>query len=98
MSGIRAPLETALLWCGWRARTYELLGTPIDEPADLLDPEVQIQAKEYYDIADVVIFQMDCSTLTRAREVPLRGDARHIKSLPLRGEGPPSRSASPARS
>ena len=87
MSGVRAPLELALVWCGWKVATYELEGTPFNPPRDLMDPEVRRQAEEDIELADLLTFQMDCSTLTRAKEIPMRGPARHIKALPMRSSG-----------
>ncbi len=87
MSGVRAPLELALVWCGWKVATYELDGTPFNPPRDLMDPEVRRQAEEDIELADLLTFQMDCSTLTRAKEIPMRGPARHIKALPMRSSG-----------
>lgn len=87
MSGERAPFETALAWCGWAVRVYEILPNTFNGAADLLDPAVRSEAESDIELADLVIFQMDCKTLSRAREIPLRFPAKRIKSLPLRGAG-----------
>ena len=89
MSGPSAPLEVALSWCGWKVRTYELLGTPFDPPKDLRDQQVRAEAEADIALCDLVTFQMDCSTLTRSREIPLKDEAKKkVKSLPLCAAGP----------
>ena len=84
MTGPWAPLETTLVWLGWRVRTYEKLGTPFNPPADLLDPEVQAEAEEDIRIAHLVTCAMDCSSLSKAREIPI--DGSRVKSQPLRDD------------
>ncbi len=87
MSGPNAPLETALAWCGWGVRTYELLSTPFDPPKNLLDRRVQLEAETDIEVCDLLTFQMDCKTLSRARNIPPRGAAaKKIRSLPLRSD------------
>ena len=81
--GINAPLKLALAWCWWKARTYELHGTPFGPPRDLRDAEVRKQPEADVELADVCTFQMDCSTFSRAREVKLKGPASKIKPRPL---------------
>ena len=90
MSGPNAPLETALVWFGWRVRTYEIMGTHFNEPADLLDPDVQAEAEADIEAADFLGVAMDCSTFSRIREIPRPGitkarplrDAEHPRGLP----------------
>ncbi len=90
MSGPNAPLETALVWFGWRVRTYEIKGTHFNEPADLLDPDVQAEAEADSEAADFLEVAMDCSTFSRIREIPRPGitkarplrDAEHPRGLP----------------
>ena len=70
MSGPNAPLETALVWFGWRVRTYEIKGTHFNEPADLPDPDVQAEAEADSAAADFLGVAMDCSTFSRIRDTP----------------------------
>ena len=85
MSGPNSPLEVALAWCGWKVKTYELLGTPFDEPMDLNDPEVRAEAELDVEVCDLLTFQMDCSTFTRARDIPVKGKGAG-RLLPMRSE------------
>ena len=64
-------------------KTYELLGTPFDQPMDLLDPEVRAEAELDAEVCDVLTFQMDCSTFTRARDIPVKGKGAG-RLLPMR--------------
>lgn len=85
MSGPNAPDMCALVWCGWRVRTHDKKGTPFDEPADLMDPEVRKTAEEDIAVADALVAAICCKSFTKAREIPVRKG--RVKPLPLRGPG-----------
>ena len=82
MSGPNAPWSKALEWCGWETIPYDIL---IDQSHDLSDPAVQARVLIEIERADALLWEMDCNSLTRARERPIAGE-RHPPP-PLRGKG-----------
>ena len=58
---------------------------PIDKAHDLYKPEVQAKVMSELEEVDALLWEMDCNSLTRARERPIRGE-RHPPP-PLRGKG-----------
>ena len=85
MSGPNAPDMCALVWCGWRVRTYDIKGPPFDEPQDLLDPAVQRQADDDISCADAVAYAIICTSMSMAREIPVKRGK--VRPQPLRGAG-----------
>ena len=88
-SGPNAPWSLALQWCGWLTSDWDWL---IDESHDLSDHAVQKRVEADMVDADAILWQMDCSSLTKAREIPakgrggapprLRGQGKHVEGLP----------------
>ena len=70
-------------------KCYDIL---IDQSHDLSDPYAQAREIEEVRQADPFLWEMDCRSLARARErpikgeshppPPLRGDGKHVKGLP----------------
>jgi hypothetical protein len=72
------------MWCGWRVRTYELMGTPFDPPRDLMQPAVRSQAEEDIAIADASLWGIPCRTFSKARDIPVT--TGRVRPLPLRSD------------
>ena len=68
MSGPGAPVSKALLWCGWRVMPIDIL---LDPTHDLSDATRQAILSEQLQEADCIMAALDCSTKSRAREIPL---------------------------
>ena len=77
----RAPVAVALAWCGWKVVAIDRL---LDPSHDLADPVFQQFVEGELRNADASFWAPDCSTLTRARERPVKGHRNAPK--PLRGE------------
>ena len=71
MSGPNAPLTRAFLWCGWRCITVDWL---LDDSHDLANPLRQASLAAQLEEVDVIGAAMDCSTKSRAREIPRQFD------------------------
>ncbi len=69
---------------GVASADYEKFGTPFNPPADLLDPAVQAEAEEDIKLAHLLTCAMDCSTLSRVCDIPIRGS--NVQPKPLRDE------------
>eukprot|EP00435_Cladocopium_sp_Y103_P009381 s366_g2.t1 len=67
MCGPNAPLSQAFLFCGWRTMQVDWLLDPIH---DLADPARQASLGPQLDECDFVAAALDCSTKSRAREIP----------------------------
>ena len=80
-SGKNAPVAYALAWCGWRVEPVDWL---LNERHDLSKPWVQNGVATQAKSCDAAIWAVDCSTLSRAREVAIPG--HHAPPKPLRGE------------
>eukprot|EP00435_Cladocopium_sp_Y103_P072343 s416_g40.t1 len=90
MCGPNAPLSQAFLFCGWRTMQVDWL---LDPSHDLADPARQASLGPQLNECDFVAAALDCSTKSRAREIPrvfedgrkapgpLRSD-RHPEGLP----------------
>ena len=81
-SGENAPVAYALAWCGWRVEPIDWL---LDPRHDLSKLEVQQALSTLVDTCDAAIWAVDCSTLSRAREVAIPGHQGGPE--PLRAEG-----------
>ena len=79
-SGENAPVAYALAWCGWRVEPDWLLNAQ----HDLSKEEFQQHVASLVDTCDAAIWAVDCSTLSRAREVAIPGHSGGPK--PLRAE------------
>ena len=80
-SGENAPVAYALAWCGWRVEPIDWL---LAAPHDLSKLEVQQALATLVDSRDAAIWAVDCSTLSRAREVAIPGHEGGPR--PLRAE------------
>ena len=67
MSGPNAPLSRAFIFCGWQVAPVDIL---IDESHDLSDPRRQQSLAEQLKKAHFIAAALDCSTKSRAREIP----------------------------
>ena len=81
MSGPNSPWSKALGWCGWTCTPKDI---PIDKSHDLTDPKVQAEVMNEIDDVDALLWEMDCNSLTRARERPIK-DERYPPQ-PIRGK------------
>ena len=79
--GENAPVAYALAWCGWRVEPVDWLLNP---QHDLSKAEVQHAVAIQVQACDAAIWAVDCSTLSRAREVAIPG--HHAAPKPLRAE------------
>ena len=81
MSGPQAPLTKAFLFCGWRCITVDWL---LDPSHDLSNPIRQQSLAEQLQDVDFLGVAMDCSTKSRAREIPRVFDDGRPAPQPLR--------------
>eukprot|EP00971_Amphidinium_carterae_P150929 2992870-Amphidinium_carterae.1 len=77
MSGIRAPVGRALAWCGWHVEALDLARSA---DHDLRSPELQQQLLDKAPNQAAVFIAMECATFSRARERPLPGGPRPLRS------------------
>ena len=82
-AGPQAPVTKALIFCGWRTITVDCL---IDPAHDLADPCFQKALSHHLQTADFIMAAFDCSTKTRAREIPRHFDDGRPAPKPLRSE------------
>ena len=83
MSGPNCPVARALRCFGWEVEAYDLAFGP---EYDLRDPTLKLQILKYAAKADGFWIAMDCSTLSRAREIPILGMPEGQGPQPLRSE------------
>ena len=74
----------ALAWCGWKV---EPVDWPINPEHDLSDLKVQGAAAIQTQTCDAAIWAVGCSTLSRAREIPIPDNKQPPR--PLRAEDQP---------
>ena len=74
----------ALAWCGWKVEPIDWL---INKNHDLSDLMVQKAVAIQMQKCDAAIWAVDCSTLSRAREIAIPGHKHGPK--PLRSEALP---------
>ena len=95
MSGPTAPLTKAFLFCGWQCLPVDWL---LDPSHDLSHPLRQPSLAEQLAHVDFICAAMDCSTKSRAREIPRVFDDGRPAPRPLRSvefpEGLPNLSPS----
>ena len=77
-SGENAPVGYALAWCGWRVEPIDWL---LNAHHDLSKLEVQQGLATLVNSLDAAIWAVDCSTLSRAREVAIPGHNNGPKLL-----------------
>ena len=83
MCGSNCPVASACASIGWAVFTAELDGTPFHEPRDLLQAATRREVEEHAWASDAYVWAMECTTLSRARSIPVPG----MKILPMRGPG-----------
>ena len=86
MNGPGAPVSKALLWCGWRVLPIDIL---LDPTHDLSDATRQALLHEQLQEADCIMAALDCSTKSRAREIPLHFSDGRLSPKPLRSNEHP---------
>ena len=86
MSGPGAPVSKALLWCGWRVLPIDILLGPTH---DLSNATRQALLHEQLQEADCIMAALDCSTKSRAREIPLHFSDGRPSPKPLRSNDHP---------
>ena len=93
MAGPNVPLTKAFLWCGWRTFTADWL---LDPAHDLANPHRQASLANQLQAVDIAA-ALDCSTKSRAREIPRQfSDGRPAPQL-LRSEEFPEAELAPAQ-
>lgn len=86
MAGPNAPLTKAFLWCGWSCITVDWL---LDPSHDLANPLRQSSLSDQLQDAIFLSAAMDCSTKSRAREIPRQFADGRPAPAPLRSESNP---------
>ena len=87
MSGPNAPLTRAFIFCGWRCITIDWL---INPQHDLAHPAFQQELHETLQQADCICAALDCSTKSRAREIPRKFEDGRPAPKPLRSDEHPT--------
>ena len=83
MAGPNAPLTRAFLFCGWECITVDWL---LDDSHDLSHPARQASLHEQLQTVHFIAAALDCSTKSRAREIPRTFDDGRPAPKPLRSE------------
>ena len=86
MAGPNAPLTKAFIFCGWRTITVDWL---IDASHDLSHPLRQASLHEQLQDAAFLFAVLDCSTKSRAREIPITFSDGRPGPPPLRSKQHP---------
>ena len=86
MAGPNAPLTKAFLWCGWSCITVDWL---LDPSHDLANPLRQSSLSDQLQDAIFLSAAVDCSTKSRAREIPRQFADGRPAPAPLRSESNP---------
>ena len=81
MAGPTAPLTKAFVFCGWECLPVDWL---IDSSHDLSSPARQSSLHAQLQDVDCICAAMDCSTKSRAREIPRHFDDGRPAPRPLR--------------
>ena len=83
MSGPNAPLTRAFVSCGWSCITVDWL---IDDTHDLSNKHRQSSLSSQLEDVIFIAAALDCSTKSRAREIPRRFEDGRPAPGPLRSE------------
>ena len=83
MAGPNAPLTKAFISCGWRCLTLDWL---LDPSHDLADERRQQSLSRQLEEVIFIAAAIDCSTKSRAREIPRRFEDGRPAPGPLRSE------------
>ena len=84
--GPNLPLSKAFLWCGWRTLSVDWL---LDKSHDLSNPLRQQSLHDQLSEVDFICAAFDCSTKSRARQIPRRFEDGRPCPAPLRSEQHP---------
>ena len=85
-SGPSAPITKAFLYCGWRSLPIDW---ELDPSHDLSNPLRQQSLHSQLEQADCIFAAFDCSTKSRAREIPRQFSDGRPAPKPLRTESHP---------
>ena len=85
-AGPNVPLTKAFLFCGWRCLPVDWA---LDPSLDLADPARQKIMHEQLTDVDFIAAAFDCSTKSRAREIPRKFEDGRPAPQPLRSESFP---------
>ena len=85
-AGPHAPLSKAFLFCGWRCLPVDI---KLDASHDLSNPLRQDSLREQLGQVDFIAAAFDCSTKSRAREIPRPFQDGRPAPKPLRSEALP---------
>ena len=88
MSGPNAPLTKAFLFCGWRCITIEWLLNP---QRDLADEDFLAELHTMLLTVGCICAALDCSTKSRAHEIPRHFEDGRPAPQPLRSNQYPRR-------
>ena len=80
-SGVRAPAAHALAWCGWKVTPIDML---LNSDDNIADEGAQMRLGDLCDKVDAQAWAPDCSTLSRAREIHIKGNANAPGHLEVR--------------
>ena len=83
MAGPNAPLTKAFISCGWRCLTVDWL---LDDSHDLSDERRQHSLSKQLEEVIFIAAAIDCSTKSRAREIPRKFEDGRPAPGPLRSE------------
>ena len=83
MAGPNAPLTKAFISCGWRCITVDWL---LDDSHDLSDERRQHSLSKQLEEVIFIAAAIDCSTKSRAREIPRKFEDGRPAPGPLRSE------------
>ena len=83
MAGPNAPLTKAFISCGWQCITVDWL---LDDSHDLADERRQHSLSKQLEEAIFIAAAIDCSTKSRAREIPRKFEDGRPAPGPLRSE------------
>ena len=82
-AGPHAPLSKAFLFCGWRCLPVDV---KLDASHNLSNPLRQDSLRGQLDQIDFIAAAFDCSTKSRAREIPRPFQDGRPAPKPLRSE------------
>ena len=81
MCGPGAPVSKALLWCGWKVIPIDIL---LEPDHDLGEQSMQRCLHTKLQEVDCIMAALDCSTKSRAREIPIHFSDGRPGPKPLR--------------
>ena len=83
MCGSNCPVTFACAWIGSAVFTVDLPCAPFHAACDLLDFAKRKETDEHVWAADAFVWAMGCTTMSRARAIPVAG----MNVFPMRGPG-----------